>query len=97
MTVRNQFDVAGDNNRGDIHELVIEPKMKFSLGDGWAFTSAPDIKVNLENDNDMFVPISGQLSYKNNNLVYSLEVEQAVVDDYKQFETQIEFRVGIFY
>ncbi len=97
LTLRNQFDIAGDSDRNDIHELVIEPKMRFNLGGGWAFITAPDIRINLENDNELFVPVSGQISYSNATAVYSMEVEQAIVDDFIQFDTRIEFRIGFFY
>ena len=97
LTVRNQFDVAGDSDRDDIHELVIEPRLRFNLSKRWAFIMAPDIRINLENDNELFVPISGQLSYRDNTNVYSLEIEQALIDDFAQFDTRVEFRIGFFY
>lgn len=97
LTVRDQFDVAGDSDRNDIHELVIEPKMSFNLNSRWALITAPDIKIDLENDNGLFVPLSLQLSYRDNTTVYSLEVEQSIIDDFSQFDTRIEFRAGFFY
>ena len=97
LTARNQFDVAGDSDRNDINELIIEPRLRFNLNSRWAFITAPDIKIDLENDNELFVPLSGQLSYRNDATVYSLEVEHAIVDDFAQFDTRIEFRVGFFY
>lgn len=97
LTVRNQFDVAGDSNRNDINELIIEPRLRFNLSNRWAFITAPDIKIDLENDNELFVPLSGQLAYRSDANVYSLEIEHAIVDDFRQFDTRIEFRVGFFY
>ena len=97
LTVRNQFDIAGDRDRNDINQLVITPRMRVNLGSRWAFITAPNITINLENDNKLFVPISGQISYRNDSAVYSLEVEQAIIDDFALFDTQIEFRVGFFY
>ena len=97
LTVRNQFDVAGDSDRNDINQLVITPRMRLNMGSRWAFIMAPDIRINLENENELFVPISGQLSYRDNDTVYSLEVQHAIVDDFAIFDTQIEFRVGFFY
>ena len=97
LTVRNQFDIAGDSDRNDINQLVLTPRMRLNIGSRWAFITAPNIRINLENDNELFVPISGQLSYRDNATVYSLEVQHAIVDDFAIFDTQIEFRIGFFY
>ena len=97
LTVRNQFDIAGDGDRNDIHQLVITPRIRINLGGRWAFISTPNISINLENDNDLFVPLSGQISYRSDTTVYSLEIEQAIINDFARFDTQIEFRVGFFY
>ena len=97
LTVRNQFDIAGDSDRNDINQLIITPRLRVNLGSHWTFISAPNISINLENNNDLFVPIAGQLSYRYDTFVYSLEMQQAIIDDFARFDTQIEFRVGFFY
>ena len=97
LTLRNQFDVAGDSDRNDINQLVITPRMRLNMGSHWALIMASNIRVNFENDNELFVPIAGQLTYRVDDTVYSLEVQHAIVDDFAIFDTQIEFRIGFFY
>jgi hypothetical protein len=98
LLVKDQFSVAGDEDRRDIHDLVIQPLFNINLPDAWFLTLAPEIRVNLEDDGDAFVPFNVQVGKMiSPKSVMSLEFKAPLVDDYKQYDFEVEFRVGFFF
>ena len=50
--VNNIWSVAGDEDRGDINQMLFQYFINFNLPDGWVISSAPIITANWEADSD---------------------------------------------
>lgn len=98
LLLRDYFDYAGNDERADIHEMSIQPLFNYNLPERWFIGSNPDIRINWEQDNDLFIPfnmILGKLL--NKTTVASVEFNTPIVNDYDRYDWEIEFRIGFFF
>jgi len=98
LLVKNQFSVAGKDDRRDVNDLVIQPILNVNLPHRCFATFAPELRIDIEDVGDVFVPldltVGGMINPKT---VLSIEGKVPLVDDYKQYEAEIEVRIGFFF
>jgi hypothetical protein len=98
LLVRNQFSVAGDPNRRDINDLYVQPMFNWQLEDQWYVNFAPEMRFNLNDKGQAFVPFSVAIGKKiNPGLVMSVEFKVPVIENYRQYDAEVEYRVGFFF
>lgn len=98
LIVRDQFSFAGAGDRRDINDLVIQPIINFQLPDNWFITMAPEMRFNLEEGGDAFIPFDIQVGKMiRPGVVGSVQFDVPIVDDYEQYDWQVEFRIGFFF
>jgi hypothetical protein len=57
---RHIWSFAGDDDRADVSQTLIQPFINYNLPDGWYLSSAPIITANWEADDDRWlVPVGG--------------------------------------
>lgn len=98
VLVRDIFDYAGKDNRNDIHELSVQPIFNYNLEDYWFVTLSPDIRINWEDNNNVFLPFEvtvGKLVGEDK--VVSVGFGSAIVNDYDLYDWQIIFRTAVFF
>ncbi len=98
LLVRDQFSFAGQDERADINDLIVQPVFNWQLPETWFLTFSPEIKFDLEGDGDAFVPFDilvGKMI--NPRTVASVQFSVPIVDDYPQYDWQVEFRIGFFF
>ena len=63
VLVRQLWSFAGDDDRPDVNQLLVQPFVNYNLQDGWYLVSAPIITANWSEDsNDRWVvPLGGGL------------------------------------
>jgi len=61
VLARNIWSFAGDDNRADVNQLLVQPFVNYNMADGWYLTSSPIVTANWEASNDerWTVPIGG--------------------------------------
>ncbi len=62
VLANNQWSFAGDNDRADVNQMLIQPFVNYNIGEGWYLTSAPIVTANWEADRSKdtwTVPIGG--------------------------------------
>ena len=59
--VRQLWSFAGDDDRQDVSQLLIQPFANYNMAGGWFLTSAPIITANWKADSDdtWLVPLGG--------------------------------------
>jgi len=58
--INNIWSFAGDDDRGDVNSMLIQPFVNYNMSDGWYLVSAPIITANWENPGDEWtIPIGG--------------------------------------
>jgi hypothetical protein len=59
--VRQLWSFAGDSDRQDVSQLLIQPFVNYNMADGWYLVSAPIVTANWEADSDdtWTVPVGG--------------------------------------
>ncbi len=63
LVVRQTWSFAGDSDRADISQMVINPLIAYNLGDGWALSTFPSISANWNFDSNQWtVPVGGGIS-----------------------------------
>jgi hypothetical protein len=96
VLIRDIFDYAGKDNRNDIHELSVQPFVNYNLEDSWFVTLAPDIRINWEDNNNVFLPFNISIGkLVSENKVISVGFSSAIVNDYDLYDWQITFRTSI--
>lgn len=88
LLLREQWSFAGDDARADIHQLVVQPVLNINLPDLWFVTVAPELRLPF----DLLV---GKLVSP--KTVVSIELKTAIVDDFAQYDTEVEVRVGFLF
>jgi hypothetical protein len=95
------FDYAGEDNRADVHELLVAPILNYNFEVGesfWFFTFSPEIRVNWEQNNNVFLPLKtsvGRLFFE--DAVVTAGFSVPVVNDYDLYDWQIELGVSFFF
>ena len=59
--MNNIWSFAGDNDRADVNQMLLQPFVNYNMPDGWYLVSAPIITANWEasSDNAWTVPLGG--------------------------------------
>jgi hypothetical protein len=59
--VKNLWSFAGDSDRDNVNQLLVQPFVNYNLDDGWYLVSSPIITANWEADSDnrWAVPVGG--------------------------------------
>jgi hypothetical protein len=59
--VRQLWSFAGDSDRKDVNQLLLQPFVNYNMEDGWYLSSSPIITANWEADSDdrWTVPLGG--------------------------------------
>jgi hypothetical protein len=97
LLLRDKFSFAGDEDRNDINQLVIQPLFNVNLPNFWFVTFAPEILYDW-NTGDWFVPFDISLGkLLNPTTVVSLEMKVPLIDDLEQYNLEIEARLGFFF
>jgi hypothetical protein len=98
IVLRDFFDIGGDDDRADIHQFSIQPMFNYSLPDSAFVTFGPDMRINWEQDDDLFVPFNITLGKMiNRSTVASVELNMPIVNEYDRYDCEIEFRIGFFF
>lgn len=98
LLVRDAFSFAGDDDRAGINNFSVQPIFNWQLPERWFLTFSPEAKFNTKDDWSLFLPFDVTVGRKvNANTVMSLQADVAVVDDFPQYDWQVEFRVGLFF
>jgi hypothetical protein len=98
LLIKDQFSVAGADGRKDINDLVIQSLFNINLPDRWFLTFAPEMRFDLEDDGAAFIPfdlVVGKMITP--KTVISVEFKAPLLDDYRQYDFEVEFRVGFFF
>jgi hypothetical protein len=98
LLVKQQFSFAGDGDRSNVNDIVIQPVFSWTLPDQWFVGSSPEMRFNMREDGDAFIPLDinvGKMIAP--GVVSSLQFDVPLVDDYQQYDWQLEFRVGFFF
>jgi hypothetical protein len=61
--VQNMWSFAGDSDRDDVNQMLIQPFVNYNLPGGWYLSSSPIITANWEadSDNTWTIPLGGGL------------------------------------
>jgi len=62
--VRQLWSFAGDDDRQDVNQAILQPIINYNLEDGWALVSSPIIAANWQADSDdrWTIPVGGGVS-----------------------------------
>ena len=98
LLLRDTFSFAGDDDRPDINVFSVSPIFNWALPRRWFMTFGPEIKFNTRDDWRIFVPFDVTVGRKiNPTTVMSLQFDVGLVNDFRQYDWQAEFRVGFFF
>jgi hypothetical protein len=61
VLARNIWSFAGDDDRADVNQLLVQPFVNYNMADGWYLTTSPIITANWEasSDDRWTVPLGG--------------------------------------
>ena len=61
VLARNIWSFAGDDDRADVNQLLVQPFVNYNMAEGWYLTSSPIVTANWEaaSDERWTVPIGG--------------------------------------
>ncbi|MEQ8223022.1 MAG: hypothetical protein ABRQ37_12020 [Candidatus Eremiobacterota bacterium] len=96
--LRNEMSYAGNENRRDVNELVVQPFFNLMLPDRWFICTAPDMRINWEQNNSFFLPVDlivGKVVGNGKSL--SLKTSVGVIKDYNFYDYQLEFTTAIYF
>ncbi|MHC4206807.1 MAG: hypothetical protein ACYSTT_19300 [Planctomycetota bacterium] len=95
------FDYAGKDNRKDVHELSVQTIINYNFeawDDFWFVTLAPEIRINWEQDNDVFLPCKISIGkLLTDNSTFSVGFSAPLVNDYDLYDWQMGFSFSRFF
>lgn len=95
--VRDSFSFAGKNDRQKINVVSLQPIFNWQLPRQWFLTFSPEAKFNTRDNWKLFLPFDATVGRKiGPRTVVSLQGDVALIDEFKQYDWQVEFRVGFF-
>jgi hypothetical protein len=98
ILVKDTFSFAGKVNRPNINVVSMQPIFNWALPDRWFATFGPEAKFNGKDHWKPFVPLDVTIGKKiNARTVMSLQADIALIDRYRQYDWQTEFRIGFFF
>jgi hypothetical protein len=99
--VSDLFDYEGKDNREDVHQLIVGPILNYNFEVGesfWFFTFIPEVRVNWEQNNDVFMPLKTSIGRLfTDNMIVTSGFSVPVVNDYDLYDWQIEMGVSFFF
>ncbi|MHC4214854.1 MAG: hypothetical protein ACYSWP_15945 [Planctomycetota bacterium] len=99
--VSDIFDYEGKDNREDVHQLIIGPILNYNFEVGesfWFFTFVPEIRVNWEQNNDVFLPLKTSIGRLfTEDMIVTGGFGVPVVNDYDLYDWQIEMSFSFFF
>jgi hypothetical protein len=98
VVLRDDFSFAGDDGRAEINVVSLQPIFNWALPDRWFITASPEAKFNAEDGWTVFLPFDITVGKKiNPTTVLSVQADVALIDDYEQYDWQVELRLGVFF
>lgn len=98
LVVRDAFSFAGKDSREDINVLSLQPIFNWQGPNRWFVTLAPEAKFNTRDDWKLFLPVDITVGRKlNATTVASLQADVALINEYEQYDWQVEARLGFFF
>ena len=98
ILISNHFDVGGNDDRGEVNYLAVQPIININLPAFWVVTVAPEMRVNWELDDSVFFPFDilvGKMISR--STILSLQYKTPLIEDYQMYEHEIELRAGFFF
>ncbi|WP_028856167.1 hypothetical protein [Psychrilyobacter atlanticus] len=95
LLIRDHNDIGGDSDRKKQDYLIVQPAINFNFSKGRFITIAPEMKLE---DGEWFVPFSilvGKMVTP--KTVVSLEYKTPIYDKNKEYNNELEFRIGYFF
>ncbi|MEQ8186391.1 MAG: hypothetical protein ABRQ39_00350 [Candidatus Eremiobacterota bacterium] len=96
--LRNEISYAGNEDRRDVNELVIQPFLNVMLPDRWFIYMSPHMRINWAQNNSFFLPIDltvGKVVGKNKSI--SVKASVGVIKDYNFYDYELEFTTAIYF
>ncbi len=98
LGIRNDFSVAGDRAHREINELQVVPVVTVLLPKQSFVTVFPEIVIDWQQDNRVFVPFDLEVGRKYAaNQVGSVRVQLPLVNELHNYEWTLEFRWSVFF
>jgi hypothetical protein len=98
LLVRDSFSFAGDHDRPGSNVLSVQPIFNAALPDKWFLTFGPEAKFNTRDQWKLFVPFDVTVGTKlDPRTVVSLQADVPIINEFKQYDWQAEFRIGFFF
>jgi hypothetical protein len=98
LLLRDDFSFAGDSSRPDTNVASLQPIFNWQLPDQWFVTFSPEAKFDTKDDWKLFLPFDVTVGKKlNARTVVSLQGDVALIDDFPQYDWQVEARLGFFF
>lgn len=98
LGVRNDFSVAGDHGHRKVNELQLVPVLTVMLPRQSFVTFFPEIVIDWELDNRVFVPIDVEVGRKYAaNQAASVRVQLPLVNELHNYEWTMELRWSLFF
>lgn len=96
LVLRDEFTLAGDGP--GVNVLSVQPIFNWQLPEKWFLTFSPEAKLNTKDDWSLFLPFDVTVGKKlNPTTVASLQFDVRVIDDFPQYDWQVEARIGFFF
>lgn len=96
LLLRDNFSFAGDDPGTNV--ASVQPIFNWQLPRQWFLTFSPEAKFNTKDEWSLFLPFDVTVGKKlNATTVASLQADIGVIDDYPQYDWQIEARIGFFF
>ena len=78
--------------------MTIQPVFNWALPQRWFATFGPEIRFDTRNDWHVFFPFDVTIGKKiTNNIVASLQADVPMIDTLKDYNWQMEARIGFFF
>jgi hypothetical protein len=98
LLVRDSFSFAGKKDRAGINVVSVQPLFNWQLPQAWFVTLGPEAKFDTRNGWKLFVPFDATIGKKlTPKSVASLQIDAPLVEKYRQYDWQVEARIGIFF
>ena len=98
LGIRNDFSIAGDHGHRKVNELQLVPIVTVLLPQQSFVTLFPEIVIDWELDNRVFVPLDLEVGRKYAaNQAASLRMQLPLVNDLHNYEWTMELRWSLFF
>ncbi|MCC6706491.1 MAG: hypothetical protein IT492_02925 [Gammaproteobacteria bacterium] len=98
LGIRNDFSVAGDRAHRDVNELQVVPVVTVMLPQQSFVTLFPEIVIDWQQDNRVFVPFDLEIGRKYAaHQVGSVRVQLPLINELHTYEWTMELRWSLFF